>query len=114
MRRSADNILCVGVLVERDERAIDDGGAGPGFTLRSVSSTLLSYDSFVRAMDVAKQDVALAAGYGAFAGVNDAVCVVGAARDRINAIVPLFINAEHMKRVRSEWGERGGNGLFRP
>lgn len=108
MRRSPDDILCVGVLVERDESAVDAHSGGPGLTLRSVSSTLLSYDAFVRAMDVAKRDVALASGYGAFSGVNDAVCVVGASRDRINAIVPLYINAEHMKRVRSAWEERGG------
>jgi hypothetical protein len=109
MRKSADNILCVGVLVERDESAVDTSGggaggaaAGPGLILRSVSTTLLSYDAFVRAMDVAKQGALLAApgGYGSFAGVNDAVCIVGAARERVNAIIPLYICPAHMARVR--------------
>ncbi|CAF4416313.1 unnamed protein product, partial [Adineta steineri] len=38
--------------------------------------------------------------YGQFNGINDAYCVVGQLHEKINAVIPLYINYEHMKRIR--------------
>ena len=63
--------------------------------LISVSNTLVSFDSFIYAMSTAeKQD------YGAFTGINDNYCFVGSHREKINAVIPLYINYQHMKRIR--------------
>lgn len=104
MRRSPDNVLCIGILVERDESAVEDSVRG--LKLVSVSNTIISYDSFIRAITLAKaqQDAGAGAGagagYGEFSGINDTYCVVGSLQEKINAVVPLYIHPEHMKRVR--------------
>lgn len=38
--------------------------------------------------------------YGNFNQINDQFCIIGQARERINAVIPLYINNEHMKRIR--------------
>jgi hypothetical protein len=94
MRKSPDNIMCVGILVERDEKAIDSPTSG--LKLVSMSNTIISYDSFIQAMTLSKSD-----DYGDFQGVNKQYCIVGStAEDKINAVIPLYINDEHFKRIR--------------
>ena len=50
-------------------------------------------------MNVAKNDLQQAQGQ--FTALNDLYCVAGTLSDeRINAVIPLYINDEHMKRIR--------------
>ncbi|CAF1103948.1 unnamed protein product, partial [Didymodactylos carnosus] len=106
MRKSPDNILCLGILVQRDEEAITD--PTKGLKLLSVTNTIISYDSFINAMNVAKnhqqqqqQSPDQQQGQEKFATLNDVYCVAGAlSNERINAVIPLYINDEHMKRIR--------------
>ena len=105
MRKTADNIMCLGILIERNEEAISS--PTKGLKLISVSNTLISYDSFITAMNYARstqQQNATAGGtdatYGKFAGINNTFCVVGQLQEKINAVIPLYINFEHMKRIR--------------
>ncbi|CAF1216812.1 unnamed protein product, partial [Didymodactylos carnosus] len=106
MRKSPDNILCLGILVQRDEEVIT--GPTKGLTLLSVTNTIISYDSFINAMNVAKnnqqqqqQSSDQQQVQGKFATLNDVYCVAGAlSNERINAVIPLYINDEHMKRIR--------------
>jgi len=96
MRKSPDNILCLGILVERNETAIDS--PTKGLKLLSVSNTIISYDSFIEAMTLAKKTNTDS--YGNFTDINDEFCIVGESREKINAVIPLYINYEHMKRIR--------------
>lgn len=119
MRKSTDNIMCLGILIERNEEAITS--PTKGLKLVSVSNTLISYDSFIIAMNFARSaqqkkeadeqqqqqqqqpdttTEGTASSYGKFAGINDTFCVVGQLHEKINAVVPLYINYEHMKRIR--------------
>ncbi|CAF1290456.1 unnamed protein product [Didymodactylos carnosus] len=102
MRKAADNILCLGILIERNEEAITS--PTKGLNLISVSNTIISYDSFIAAMSFAKkeEDKKQTEGinYGDFSRINDTYCVVGAMHEKINAVIPLYINYEHMKRIR--------------
>ena len=95
MRKSSDNIMCLGILVERNEKAITN--PTEGLKLISVSNTFISYDSFIAAMNSTKTQQN---NYGQFDGVNDNFCVVGQSHEKINAVIPLYINYEHMKRIR--------------
>ncbi|CAF0807057.1 unnamed protein product [Adineta steineri] len=97
MRKSPDNILCLGIRVQRDEEAITN--PAKGLKLLHVTNTIISYDSFINAMNVAKNDLQQAQGQ--FTALNDLYCVAGTLSDeRINAVIPLYINDEHMKRIR--------------
>lgn len=102
MRKAADNVMCLGILIERNEEAITT--PTKGLKLISVSNTTITYDSFIAAMTFAKNSAPAqepdASSYGEFSQVNDAYCVVGQTRERINAVIPLYINLEHMKRIR--------------
>ncbi|CAF1589427.1 unnamed protein product [Rotaria magnacalcarata] len=108
MRKTSDNIMCLGILIERNEQAITS--PTKGLKLISVSNTLISYDSFIAAMTLTKnsqqqllqqqQQQADDSNYGLFAGINDTYCVVGQLHEKINAVIPLYINYEHMKRIR--------------
>ena len=102
MRKTSDNIICIGILIERNEEAISS--PTKGLKLVSVSNTIISYDSFIAAMTLAKnshqQQQTDGTNYGQFDGINDTYCVVGQLNEKINAVIPLYINYEHMKRIR--------------
>ncbi|CAF4194371.1 unnamed protein product [Rotaria sp. Silwood2] len=106
MRKAPDNIMCLGILIERNEQAITS--PTKGLKLISVSNTLISYDSFIAAMTLARnshnqqqqQQQSDGTNYGQFSGINDTYCVIGQLREKINAVIPLYINYEHMKRIR--------------
>jgi hypothetical protein len=116
MRKTSDNIMCLGILIERNEQAITS--PTKGLKLVSVSNTLISYDSFITAMNFARSEQQKkkaneqqqqpensnaqeeATAYGQFSGINDTFCVVGQSHEKINAVIPLYINFEHMKRIR--------------
>ena len=103
MRKTPDNIMCLGILIERNEEAITS--PAKGLKLISVSNTLISYDSYIAAMTLAKnakqqQEQTDQNNYGQFAGINDTYCVVGQLHEKVNAVIPLYINYEHMKRIR--------------
>lgn len=97
MRKTSDNVMCLGILIERNEEAITQ--PTKGLKLLNVSNTLITYDAFIAAMSLAKnsqhQD-----NYGQFNQINDQYCIIGQAREKINAVIPLYINYEHMKRIR--------------
>ena len=95
MRKTSDNIMCLGILIERNEEAITS--PTKGLKLISVSNTFITYDSFIAVMNSTKNQQN---NYGQFDGVNDAYCVVGQMHEKINAVIPLYINYEHMKRIR--------------
>lgn len=95
MRKSSDNIMCLGILIERNEKAITH--PTEGLKLISVSNTFISYDSFIAAMNSTKTREN---NYGQFDGINESYCVVGQSHEKINAVIPLYINYEHMKRIR--------------
>ena len=100
MRKSHDNIMCIGALVERTEDAIDN--PAKGLKLVKLSNTLITYDSFIEYLTKNTQE-ALANGsqeYGDFNNVNNAYCIVGATREKINTVIPLYLDEEHMKRIR--------------
>ena len=99
MKSSHDEILCLGLLVSRDEAAIDS--PTQGLELVKVSHTLISFDSFISAINQQKQKM-IAEGTGTMAsfGLNDQFCIVGNAHEKINAVIPLFIHPEHNKRIR--------------
>ncbi|CAF1158181.1 unnamed protein product [Rotaria magnacalcarata] len=105
MRKTSDNIMCLGILIERNEEAITS--PTKGLKLISVSNTLISYDSFITAMNFARNahqqknlNTEGGATYGQFSGINDTFCAVGQLHEKINAVIPLYINYEHMKRIR--------------
>lgn len=98
MRKTSDNIMCLGILVERNEEAITS--PTKGLKLISVSNTIISYDSFIYAMNTGKQNQQQENNYGQFNQINDAYCIVGQLHEKINAVIPLYINYEHMKRIR--------------
>jgi hypothetical protein len=95
MRKTSDNIMCLGILIERNEEAITS--PTKGLKLINVSNTFIAYDSFIAAMNLTKTQPN---NYGQFDGVNDAYCVIGQLHEKINAVIPLYINYEHMKRIR--------------
>ena len=96
MRKSPDNILCLGIFVQRDEEVINN--PAKGLKLLKVTNTILSYDSFINAMNVAKTNQQV---QGQFTTLNDLYSIPGALADeQINAVIPLYINDEHMKRIR--------------
>jgi len=92
MKKSPDNILCLGVLVNRDEEAITN--PEKGLKLVSLSSSIISFDAFMDAVAETKQNSEQLDGFG------DSYCIVGSAHEKINAVIPLYIHPEHMKRVR--------------
>jgi hypothetical protein len=99
MRKTSDNIMCLGILIERNEEAITS--PTKGLKLINVSNTLISYDSFIAAMNLAKNSQQQQENnYGQFDKINDTYCVVGQLHEKINAVIPLYINYEHMKRIR--------------
>ncbi|CAF3411667.1 unnamed protein product [Rotaria socialis] len=86
----------LGILVQRDEEAITN--PTKGLTLLSLTNTIISYDSFINAINVAKTDRQL---QGEFTSLNEVYYVTGTlSGERINAVIPLYINDEHMKRIR--------------
>ena len=96
MRKSPDNILCLGIFVQRDEEVINN--PSKGLKLLKVTNTIISYDSFINAMNIAKNNQQA---QGQFTSLNDLYSIVGALPDeQINAVIPLYINDEHMKRIR--------------
>ncbi|CAF1175922.1 unnamed protein product [Rotaria sordida] len=104
MRKTPDNIMCLGILIERNEQAIIS--PTKGLKLINVSNTIISYDSFIAAMTLSKnsqqqqQQQTDGTNYGQFSGINDTYCIVGQLHEKINAAIPLYINYEHMKRIR--------------
>lgn len=100
MRKSHDNIMCIGALVERTEDAINN--PAKGLKLVKLSNSLISYDSFIEYLTKNTQD-ALTNGnqeYGDFDSVNNSYCLVGVSREKINTVIPLYLDEEHMKRIR--------------
>jgi hypothetical protein len=100
MRKSHDDIMCIGIMVDRTEYAIDN--PSQGLKLVNVSSTIISYNAYIELLTKTRNEQ-LAGGddiYGDFNKTNDAYCIVGASREKINAVIPLYLDEEHMKRVR--------------
>lgn len=97
MQKSPDNVLCLGVLVKREENAID---SPTGLTLLSVSSTLISFDAFIEAMNATKMGGGEGGSFSDFSDINEEFCIIGSRKERINAVIPLYIHEEHFKRVR--------------
>ncbi|RMZ93930.1 von Willebrand factor type A domain containing, partial [Brachionus plicatilis] len=97
MRKTSDNVMCLGILIERNEEAITH--PTKGLKLLSVSNTLITYDAFIAAMSFARNSQQ-EENYGEFNQINDQFCIIGQAREKINAVIPLYINYEHMKRIR--------------
>ena len=96
MRKSSDNILCLGIFVQRDEDVISN--PAKGLKLLKVTNTLISYDSFINGMNLAKSNQRA---QGQFTTANHLYSIAGALADeQINAVIPLYINDEHMKRIR--------------
>jgi ketosteroid isomerase-like protein len=96
MRKSTDNILCLGIFVQRDEEVISN--PAKGLKLLKVTNTIISYNSFINGMNQAKNNQQA---QGQFATLNDLYSITGALADeQINAVIPLYINDEHMKRIR--------------
>jgi hypothetical protein len=96
MRKSTDNILCLGIFVQRDEEVISN--PAKGLKLLKVTNTIISYDSFINGMNLAKNNQQA---QGQFTTLNDLYSIAGTLADeQINAVIPLYINDEHMKRIR--------------
>ena len=96
MRKSSDNILCLGIFVQRDEEVINN--PAKGLKLLKATNTIISYDSFINAMNLAKNNQP---DQGQFTTLNNLYSIAGALADeQINAVIPLYINYEHMKRIR--------------
>ncbi|CAF2121226.1 unnamed protein product [Rotaria magnacalcarata] len=96
MRKSPDNILCLGIFVQRDEEVINN--PAKGLKLLKVTNTIISYDSFINGMNLARNNQQV---QGQFTTLNDHYSIAGALADeQINAVIPLYINDEHMKRIR--------------
>ncbi|CAF1040699.1 unnamed protein product [Adineta steineri] len=96
MRKSSDNILCLGIFVQRDEEVITN--PAKGLKLLKATNTIISYDSFINGMNLAKNNQRV---QGQFTTLNDHYSIAGALADeQINAVIPLYINDEHMKRIR--------------
>jgi hypothetical protein len=98
MRDSSENIMGVGVLVKRNEESIDHPECG--LELVQLSNTIISYDAFIVALSKAKQSIVSDIGFDKLSGINDAYCIVGETREKINGFIPLFLHSEHMKRIR--------------
>ena len=64
MRDTPDDFLCIGLLVEREESVVDSPQTG--LKLLSVSSSLVSFNSFVDVMSSAVAEKGFAAVHGAF------------------------------------------------
>ena len=122
-----DDFLCLGILVERDEIAIDSPTTG--LKLKSISSTVISYNSFIDAMNNAIVNRGANYAHGGFTSktkaerhninfdrkqdpdqnldddddnkvdIDDVYCVVGQAREHINAVIPLYIHEAHYRKV---------------
>eukprot|EP01133_Synstelium_polycarpum_P013857 gene13857-16341_t len=91
MRKSPDNVMCIGILVKRNEATTT---LDASVELVSVSNTIISYDSFISAVSHMKNNPDHDA-----SGDNQ-YCIVGGSREKINAVIPLYIHHEHMKRIR--------------
>lgn len=96
---TVDDFMCLGLLVERDELVVD--APSSGLRLKSVSSSVLSYNTFLDGM-AWKGDAA----HGGFTSFNEhkqeeeeAYCFVGQAKEKINAVIPLYLHPKHMERV---------------
>ena len=100
MKKTSDNVMCLGILIERTEEAITT--PTKGLKLLNVSNTLIAYDSFIAAMSLARtnQPEQQQNDYGEFNRINDTFCIIGQSREKINAVIPLYIHFEHMKRIR--------------
>lgn len=120
LRDTRDDFLCLGVYVERTVTSVDSPTVG--VKLKFVSSTVISYVSFMDAMSraiVEKGDSAAHGGLreekrlerrelheGAPVGQEEpkpdemAYCVVGQAREKINAVLPLYLHPLHFERVK--------------
>lgn len=92
MHKSTDNVLCLGVLVDRNEDVISN--PEKGLKLINLSSSLISFDSFMDAIVEAKKYDTSTKSF------SDSHCIAGSSNEMINAIIPLYIHPEHMKRVR--------------
>eukprot|EP01116_Phalansterium_solitarium_P005663 TRINITY_DN174_c0_g2_i1.p1 TRINITY_DN174_c0_g2~~TRINITY_DN174_c0_g2_i1.p1 ORF type:complete len:956 (-),score=228.86 TRINITY_DN174_c0_g2_i1:1679-4546(-) len=87
MRTFHDNYLCVGVMVEWDDALVVSQPAR-GLKLVRITDTVVSFAHFVRAA-------------AAHTDSNGPFEMVGQTpNERFNAVVPLFLNEQHMKRVR--------------
>ncbi|CAF1685219.1 unnamed protein product, partial [Adineta ricciae] len=76
MRKSTDNILCLGIFVQRDEEVINN--PAKGLKLLKVTNTIISYDSFINGMNVAKNNQQA---QGQFTTLNDLYSISGALTD---------------------------------
>ena len=85
MKDSSDNVLCVGLFVERDASAIDSPSAG--LQLLKVTNITVSFDDFIDSMRQSshKNDE------NPFCIIND---------EKVNGILPLYLHKEHFKRIR--------------
>jgi hypothetical protein len=119
---TVDDFLCLGVLVERDEIAIDSPATG--LKLKSISSSVISYNAFIDAMNSAIVSRGAEYAHGGFTAkkkserhhvnddlhyekkeeevsIDDVYCVVGQHREHINAVVPLFIHPSHYRKIKA-------------
>lgn len=93
MRNTVDDFMCIGILVERNEDSVRF--PEKGLKLLSVSNTIISYQSFITALKTHGTN-----SHGDFSSVNDTLCLTGQSREKFNAVIPLYIHEEHMKRIR--------------
>lgn len=101
MKKDHDNILCIGVEVKRNENCVTDPVSG--LELVNVSNTLISYSSFIEAIMHTKNNTVLENTENDntdLNNLNDQYCIVGATHEKINAVIPLYIHEQHMKRIR--------------
>ncbi len=83
MQRSPDNILCLGIYVERPQ----DVTKPLDLKLLEVSNTVISFDSFIDGINFQKKN-------------NKDYITGSTSKEKINAVIPLNINHEHFKRIR--------------
>lgn len=107
MRNSHNNIMCLGILVERTENTIND--PAKGLRLIKVSQTIISYDAFVLAQTKARENAIMGVVPTVdpdvppppiFKNPEDNYVVIGQHREYFNAVIPLYLDHEHMKRIR--------------
>lgn len=96
MQGTVLDFMCVPILVERNEEAIDTPSRG--LKLKSVGSSVITYDSFIK---LREETIAKLTADGADATqLHDPECVIPATGEKVNAVMPLYIHSDHMMRIR--------------
>lgn len=113
MKEDDMDIMCIGLYVERDEVVIDSPSTG--LRIRNIANSFISFQAFTDAMSRAMQKKGIDA-HGGFQPAKssaekkeqndktedlEAYCIVGQSREKINAVLPLYIHPAHMSRVQA-------------